>query len=114
MHEMSYIAKLTDLAIEVAKKNEAKSVQKIVIQIGKTSGVMPYYMYKYYPEAVKNTILEGSELVCEEVDVKACCEECGTKYLPIKELDYLCPKCGGRKAHIIEGKGVTLKDVVIQ
>ncbi len=65
MHEMSYIAKMVQLASEVASENNAKSVKKIVVEIGKTSGVLPYYMYKYYPEAVKGTILEDAELECE-------------------------------------------------
>ncbi len=114
MHEMSYISRMVFLAAEVAKENGAKKVKKIEVQIGKTSGVMPYYMHKYYPEASKGTILEGAELICEEVPVKALCEECGKEYFPSKEYNYLCPDCGGRKAHIIEGKGVVLKNVVIE
>ena len=114
MHEMSYISRMVALAIDVAKENNAKSVKSIIVQIGKTSGVMPYYMYKYYPEAAKGTILEGAELVCEEVPVKALCEECGSEYYPSSENRYLCTACGGRKAHIIEGKGVTLKNIVIE
>ena len=42
MHEMSYISRMVSLAIEVAEENEAKKVKSIVVQIGKTSGVMPY------------------------------------------------------------------------
>ena len=84
MHEMSYITKMVVLAIDVAKDNDARAVKKIEIDIGKASGVMPFYMYKYYPEAVKNTILEGSELVCREVPVKALCEECNKEYLPLR------------------------------
>lgn len=114
MHEMSYIARMVELAIDVAKQSNAERIKNIVVQIGKTSGVMPYYMYKYYPEAVKGTILEGTQLVCEEVPVKALCEECGAEYLPVRENNYLCPECGGRKAHIIEGKGVTLKNIVVE
>ena len=114
MHEMSYIAKMVSMAIDVAKENNAKKVTRIEVSIGKTSGVMPYYMYKYYPEVVKDTILENAELVCEEVPVKALCEECGSEYYPNRSNNYLCPDCGGRKAHIIDGKGVTLKNVIIE
>lgn len=114
MHEMSYIAKMVNMAEEVARENDAKAVRKIVVEIGKTSGVMPYYMYKYYPDAVKGTLLENAELECLEVPVKALCEECGKEYLPSRENRYLCPFCGGRKAHIIEGKGVVLKNVIIE
>ncbi len=114
MHEMSYITRMVNMAIEVAKDNNAVSVKQIVVNIGKTSGVMPYYMHKYYPDAVKGTILEGAELICREVDVKALCEECDKEYYPRRENGYLCPYCGGRKAHIIEGKGVELSNVVIE
>ena len=114
MHEMSYISKMVSMAIDVASTNKAKAVKSITVQIGKTSGVMPYYMHKYFPTAAKGTILEGAELICEEVAVKAFCEECNTEYYPDKSNGYLCPNCGGRRAHIIEGKGVTLKNVVIE
>nr|WP_297764541.1 hydrogenase maturation nickel metallochaperone HypA [uncultured Butyrivibrio sp.] len=114
MHEMSYIAKMVNMAEEIAKENNAKSVRKIVVEIGKTSGVMPYYMYKYFPDAIKGTLLETAELECLEVPVKALCEECGKEYLPNRDNRYLCPFCGGRKAHIIEGKGVVLKSVEVE
>ena len=114
MHEMSYISRMVALAIEVAEENKAEKVKSIVVEIGKTSGVMPYYMHKYYPEAAKGTILEDAELICEEVPVKALCEECGKEDYPTSENRYLCTYCGGRKAHIVEGKGVTLKNIVIE
>ena len=110
---MSYIAKMVNLAEEVARENNAKAVTKIVVEIGQTSGVMPYYMYKYFPDAAKGTMLEEAELECLEVPVKALCEECGKEYLPNRENRYLCPHCGGRRAHIIEGKGVVLKNVIV-
>ncbi len=114
MHELSYISKMVSLAIEVANENNAGRVVSIEVEIGKTSGVLPYYMYKYYPEVVKGTILENATLVCSEADVRALCDECGSEYYPNRENDYLCPACGGRKAHITGGRGVVLKNVVIE
>ena len=114
MHEMSYIARMVSLAVEVAEDNNAKKVKSIEVSIGKTSGVMPYYMHKYYPDASKGTILEGAELICKEVPVTALCEECGKEYEPSRDNKYLCPHCGGRKAHIIAGKDVVLTNVVIE
>lgn len=114
MHEMSYIAQIVNLAVETAKENNVNKIKKIEIEIGKTSGIVPYYMHKYFPEASKDTILEGAELICEEVPVKALCEECGKEYFPSRENAYLCPHCNGRKAHIIGGKGVVLKNIVVE
>ena len=114
MHEMSYIARMVAMAAEVADDQKARKVKSIEVLIGQTSGVMPYYMQKYFPEASKGPIIEGAELICVEVPVKALCEECNNEYYPSKENGYLCPACGGRKAHIIEGKGVVLNNVVIE
>jgi hydrogenase nickel incorporation protein HypA/HybF len=114
MHEMSYIAKMVSLAIDVANENNADRIKSIEVHIGKTSGVMPYYMQKYFPDAAKGTIAENAELICVEIPVKALCEECGAEYNPTKENGYLCPFCGGRKAHMVSGKGVMLNNVVIE
>ena len=114
MHEMSYIARMVSLAEDVAHENNAKAVESIVVEIGQSSGVMPYYMQKYFPEASKGTIIDGAELICEEVPVKAFCEECNNEYHPSRENDYLCPLCGGRRAHIIAGRDVVLKNVIIK
>ncbi len=114
MHEMSYIARMVSMADQTARENGAKAVKSIVVEVGKTSGVMPYYMHKYFPEASKGTMLEGAELICEEVPVKAFCEECQKEYFPRKEDNYLCTNCGGRRARIISGKDVVLKKVVIE
>ena len=114
MHEMSYISRMVNLAIDVANENKAKAVKSIEVSIGKTSGVMPYYMHKYYPDASKGTILEGAELICIEIPVTALCEECGSEYEPVKEHDYICPRCGGRRGRIIAGRDVVLSNVVIE
>ena len=114
MHEMSYITRMIALATEIAEEQNIKKINEIEVHIGQTSGVKAYYMHKYFPEASKDTIVEGAKLVCVEIPVKALCEECGKEYLPNKENNYLCPHCGGRKAHIIEGKGVTLNNVVVE
>ncbi|MBE5823447.1 MAG: hydrogenase maturation nickel metallochaperone HypA [Butyrivibrio sp.] len=111
---MSYISRMVNLAIDVANENKAKVVKSIEVSIGKSSGVMPYYMHKYYPDASKGTILEGAELICIEIPVTALCEECGSEYEPVKEHDYLCPRCGGRRARIIAGRDVALSNVVIE
>ena len=114
MHELSYITRMCNLAAEVAKENGAKAIKTIEIDIGKSSGVLAFYMHKYFPEAAKGTMLEGAELICNEIPVTALCEICGSEYIPSREFDYLCPDCGGRKAHIIAGRDVTLKNVVIE
>jgi len=111
MHEMSYVTRIVAMATDSAKGSKIKS---IYVLVGKTSGVLPYYLNKYYTKVVEGTELEGSELICEEVPVKALCEECNKEYYPDKSNRYLCPHCGGKRAKITEGKDIVIKSIAVE
>ena len=112
MHEMSYVIKLVNLAAKTAESEKLSRITQIHADIGKMTGVLPYYMQKYYKQAVKGSILEGSELIINEIDVKAECGECGLEYTPDAAHDYLCPGCGSGNCKIIAGREVVLRKVV--
>lgn len=114
MHEMSYIIRLVNLAAENAEKQNAASVEKITVSVGKMTGIEPYYMQKYYKTAIKGTVLEGSVLELETVDVAAHCENCGSSYTPDAAHDYLCPACGSGNCKITAGRDVVLKQMTIR
>ncbi|MBO6108980.1 MAG: hydrogenase maturation nickel metallochaperone HypA [Eubacterium sp.] len=114
MHEMSYVVAFSNQAIEEAKRQKAKKVLSITVSVGKMTGVLPEYLYKYYPEAVSGTILEDSELIVEEIPVKAVCESCGREYAPDKEHKYLCPYCGDGRGRVIAGRDVVLERIEIE
>ena len=111
MHEVSYVTKIVAMAMDSAKDSKIKSIHVLV---GKTSGVLPYYLNKYFTKVVEGTPLDGAELICEEVPVKALCEECGKEYFPDKSNRYLCPNCGGKRAKIIEGKDIVIKSIAVE
>lgn len=113
MHELSYIVRMVNLAEKTAIDNDIDHVDKIVVEVGAMTGVLPYYLHKYYPEATAGTRLEGSELEVIEVPVKAVCNNCHGEYSPDKENDYRCPKCGSTDSHIVAGRDVTLKNILV-
>jgi Zn finger protein HypA/HybF involved in hydrogenase expression len=67
MHELSYMIRLARMASEAAAANHAKSVESVSVSIGTMVGLVPEYMQRYWPTAVKGTILEGSKLVIGEI-----------------------------------------------
>ena len=114
MHELSYVVRFAERAIAIAKENNAVSVQKLVVQVGEMTDVIPEYLQKYYPEAAKGTILEGSLLETEPLPAKIHCNSCGTDFHPEREQNYLCPACGSGNGKILEGRHVVLKEVVME
>lgn len=114
MHEMSYMLRLADLALQRAEEQHAKKIRRITVDVGETTGVVPYYLHKYFPEAARGTMLEGAEMVTREVPVTATCSDCGTAYHPSRENQYRCPSCGSIRAKITGGRDVVLTSIEIE
>lgn len=113
MHELSYISRLANLAIETATANNALTVESITIQVGEMTGLVPEYLQNYYPSAVKGTILEGSRLEIEYLHVVAKCSNCGNEFTPSKEDEYLCPKCHNSASSILHGREFLIKNIIL-
>jgi hydrogenase nickel incorporation protein HypA/HybF len=85
---------------DVAKDKE---VTKIVVKIGKMSGIEPYFLKESFDIFKEGTICADAEMEIEEVDIKIKCAECGEESL-IEGFDFHCPKCGSSKTSIIAGE----------
>lgn len=113
MHEMGIVVGLVDMAVEHAEKNHATRVHRVVLQVGGISGVVPRYLLEFYPVVVEGTMLEGSELVIEPVEASVFCTKCATTYDPCR-TEMVCPKCGSEECDVIEGRGLMVKEIVIE
>ncbi len=114
MHELSTMVRLANQAIKVAEENEADRVEKIVVEVGEMTDIVPEYLQKYYPEATRGTILEGSTLETHVVETRVRCVDCGEEFHPSREYDYRCPKCKSMRAKVLKGRSVTLVQVIVE
>lgn len=112
MHELSYMMRMTETALEACRENDLRRVDEMVISVGEATGLIPHFLEDYYPECVKGTILEGSKLTVNYVPVTAKCQECGQKYNPSRENHYCCPRCQSPKAVITGGREFTLERLI--
>ena len=110
MHELSYVLKITDLSLKLAKENGLNSVKKISVEAGEMTGIIDRYLEMYFKKASRGTILEGAELDVINVPVLAECE-CGNIYHPEKETGYTCPVCKSRTGRIIQGRDICVVSV---
>ena len=112
MHEMSIVVSFVKMAEEYAVKNNAAKVVKVVLQLGEISGIEQRYLHDFYPSVIEGTILEGSELVIETIEASVFCTNCATTYNPTKS-DLKCPACGSEKCDVIDGRGLSIKEIGI-
>ena len=114
MHELSYVLDIIDAAKEIYNKENNVNIKKIVVDVGEMSGVLPQYLQKYFQECQKNTFLEDTVLVTNEKKVIFLCDNCKKEYKPVKEYNYCCPICNSGKGKLIQGKGVIIKEIVVE
>lgn len=114
MHEMSYMVRLVNKAAESAVERGAARVNRIVVSVGEMTDVLPEYLHRYYPTAVKGTLLEGSVLETRKEPVRIRCGGCGSTYHPGKENSYACPDCGDISGTVVSGRSVVLEQVEME
>ncbi|MBR1742150.1 MAG: hydrogenase maturation nickel metallochaperone HypA [Lachnospiraceae bacterium] len=114
MHEMSYVVRFVNMAIEAAKENKAVKVKRLLVSVGEMTDVLPEYLNRYYSLAVMGTILEGSVLETKAEPVRVLCTSCGKEYHPEKENGYACPVCQGNAGKVVAGRDVVLEHVELE
>ena len=114
MHELSYVLDIIDSVQSVKEKEGFSKVNKIIVNVGQMSGVVPFYLNKYFEEAKKGTFLADTILETVEKEVIIKCEGCNKEYTPRKETRYKCPFCGERKGKLIQGKGITIENIEVE
>ena len=114
MHEMSYVVRIVNQAIQTAEEKQACQVLSVSVVIGEMTGIEEDYLQRYYKTACQGTILENSLLRSRYIPVRAKCDDCGNSYHPDREHDYLCPVCRSARSHITEGRGVILQQVELE
>ncbi|WP_457625248.1 hydrogenase/urease nickel incorporation protein HypA [Persephonella sp.] len=107
MHEFSVVQSLIGLIEKNAKQNNAKSVSKVVVKIGKMSGIEPHLLKIAFDTFKEKTICENAQLEMIIQDVIAKCEDCGKEFT-VKDYRFICPECEGFNLRITDGEDMYL------
>lgn len=111
MHELGLLSAMVKTIEGIAQEEGLERVEKIVLQVGELSGVVPAYLESCYPAAVYKTFMEGTELELEVVPGIARCNLCGREFNAV-EADLKCPGCGGEALTACSGTELVIKEIV--
>jgi hydrogenase nickel incorporation protein HypA/HybF len=108
MHELSIAMSIIEGASQEASSRGGARVHAVHLKLGPLSGVVKEALLFSYQLACEGTLLEGSQLLIEEVQVVVYCPNCDTE----KTLDsiqrFCCPTCGTLTSNVISGKQLEL------
>lgn len=110
MHELGIVMGIVKQMEAYKTENNLEEIEKLVLQIGSLSGVVPKYIKDVYPMAVEGTALQDTELVVEETPGIGYCEDCGFRY-ELVHNDNTCPKCKSKNFSIISGREFVIKEL---
>ena len=91
MHELSIVSALIDLVEENAKKAKAKKINKVIVKIGRLSGIEIKLFKRCFDTFKQGSIANDAKLIINKSLIKARCT-CGFKAL-IKKNIFICPRC---------------------
>ena len=110
MHELGLCDALLRMVREISEKEELTRVEKITLEIGELSGVVPAYMADCWTAVVDGTEFQETELLIETAPGVARCLDCEQEFR-IDLRTMRCPFCRSEKLMPLSGNDMTLKEI---
>ncbi len=111
MHELGVVMEVVKNVEQVAQHNRVTVIDKLILQIGELSSMIPRYVEACYPAAVDGTMLENTTLEIEVIPANARCNGCGHIYRLMEHKEG-CPKCKDGDRVLLRGKEFLIKEIV--
>ena len=109
MHELAITQSVVDMVVE---RTAGRRVDRVRLDVGALSGVVPDAMQFCYELIVSGTPLEGSTLVIEQTRGAAHCRSCGQDFA-LDRLILLCD-CGSAEVDVVAGRELRVLSVELE
>jgi len=113
MHEGAIAESIVDILKDTAEENSLNKITRVVLKIGKMSGVMIDALL-FALEALKNeeSLIEDAEFEVVENNIKAHCFVCDKDFYfeESSGIVLICPECS-MPLEIIEGKEMEIVEI---
>ena len=110
MHELSVCQAMLSQVADVAARENASEVTRILIRIGPLSGVVAELLEQAFTIARGGTLAAQAELVTEPQPIRVRCSSCGSETeAGVNHL--VCGECGDFRTQLISGDELLLVSI---
>jgi hydrogenase nickel incorporation protein HypA/HybF len=113
MHEFSLAGEVIKLAEKEAKKNSARLVSEITIEVGDFSGVQAESFQSALEMLSEGSVLEKASLNIVRKKGKGICPDCGKEFEMDQRID-ICPECHSFPSEITGGYEFRVVSLMIE
>ena len=100
MHEYSIVQSMLDLC---EKYSKGKQVDKVVVKIGKMSGIEPHFLKESFNVFKEETSCQDAAMEMQLIDITILCKDCGKKAI-VDNFNFFCPYCKGGNTEVLTGQ----------
>ncbi|MBK3626085.1 hydrogenase maturation nickel metallochaperone HypA [Streptomyces asoensis] len=112
MHEMSVALAVVDQVAAAAEQaGDVTAVRSVRLEVGELAGVVPDSLAFCFELVCAGTLLEGAELVTEEVPGRARCTPCAHEWAVGMPPRLTCPVCEGTTTDLLAGRELRIAAV---
>lgn len=113
MHELGVVFHIIDDLKQVAEDNNISKIDKVTIQLGEVSSVIPHFLTDCWSWAApKHDFIADTELDIEPIEAITQCEDCGKQYGTVAH-GRTCPFCGSEKTYLLQGNEFLIKEIEV-
>lgn len=109
MHELSIAVGIVDAVIAEAEARGLAHVTSVRVRLGPLSGVDRDALLFSFPLACDGTMLQGAELLIEDIPVIVHCGSCGAEEAAASFQQLTCPRCGSATTRLVSGNELELR-----
>jgi hydrogenase nickel incorporation protein HypA/HybF len=111
MHELGILNSMIHTIERIIKEQELTEVNKLVIDVGELSGIVPKYIEECWPAARYKTFMEQTDLELNVIPGIVKCRECGRVFNAVS-YDLKCPDCSSSDMEILEGNDMIIREII--
>jgi hydrogenase nickel incorporation protein HypA/HybF len=113
MHEMSLAEGVLQLVEDTARREKARRVRLVVLEIGQLSAVEPAALKFCFDAVTEGSIAQGAALEIVVVPGAGWCMACA-ETVPMQERYGVCPRCGSPQLEATGGMEMRVKEIEIE
>lgn len=113
MHELAVCQGLMRQVEQIAQREHAERVTRILLSIGPLSGVEPQLLADAFPIAAAGSVAAAAELVIEQLPVRVRCLSCGAESTATANR-LLCGACGDYRTQLLSGDELLLSSLELE
>lgn len=113
MHEMSIAQNIIDIVNETLRDYPNARVEKVVVDVGVLTAVVPESLEFCYQAITAETPLENSVLEIHSIPVRVKCRACN-KESSLDSFIFVCPRCGSSELTELSGRELNIRHIEVE